>query len=174
MKISCSLFNIGYDFVSKRTKFEFFADGDITSSLEPYIDKKLALELKKDNPRSKNSNGLLWVMLGQLQDKLKIPKEELYRHYVYGCGVYEVLPVRNDAVDRFIESWGQRGLGWVCDTTKSKLEGYTNVLAYYGTSVYTKEEMWTLLNQVVDDCKEQGIPVEEKESIKSLLKEEFK
>ena len=63
------------------------------------------------------------------------------------------------------------GYGWVCDTTKSKLKGYTNVLAYYGTSTYTKEEMQVLLGQVVDDCIDQGIPTKRKEDIEKLLEE---
>lgn len=100
-----------------------------------------------------------------------MPKEEIYKQYIYSCGSYEVLPVKNEAVKRFIESWQDNGLGWICDTTKSKLEGYTNVLAYYGTSTYTKEEMSTLLGQVVQDCQEQGIPTKRQEEIESLLKE---
>lgn len=63
------------------------------------------------------------------------------------------------------------GYGWVCDTTKSKLDGYTNVLAYYGTSTYTKDEMAVLLGQVVDDCIDQGIPTKRKEDIDKLLED---
>lgn len=95
----------------------------------------------------------------------------MYRQYIYGCGSYEVLPIKNEAVLKFIESWQHNGLGWVCDTTKSKLEGYTNVLAYYGTSTYTKDEMSVLLSQVVDDCVAQGIPTKKKEDINKLLEE---
>lgn len=111
------------------------------------------------------------MLLGELQEKLRIPKEDLYRQYIYGCGSYEVLPIKNEAVLKFIESWQHNGLGWVCDTTKSKLEGYTNVLAYYGTSTYTKDEMSVLLSQVVDDCVAQGIPTKKKEDINKLLEE---
>ena len=106
-----------------------------------------------------------------MQEKLKIPKEDIYKEYIRRCGPFEVIPIRNDAVQRFIESWGNNGLGWVCDTTKSKLEGYTNVLAYYGSSSYNTNEMEFLLSTIVEDCIEQGIPTKRKEEIESLLKE---
>lgn len=172
MKLDATLFNIGYDFVNKRTKLEFYSYGDITNTLEEYLDKKVCLELKKER-RSNDANGMFWSLLGELQEKLKVPKEDLYREYIKDIGSYEVVPIKNEAVDRFIESWQHNGLGWVCDTTKSKLNGYTNVLAYYGTSTYSKDEMARLLGQVVDDCIAQGIPTKKKEEIESLLKEEF-
>lgn len=77
--------------------------------------------------------------------------------------------MKNDALDSFIKYWTSLGLGWVVDTTTSKLEGCTNVLAYKGTSEYTKEEMSVLLGQVVKDCQDQGIPTKREEEIESLL-----
>ena len=172
MKLEGELSKTTYDIAQNCTKFEFFIFGNEVSSLTKYLGKKVNLEIKGDK-RSSGMNGYFWALIGELQSKLRVPKDELYRHYVYECGAYEVIPIRNDAVERFIESWGHNGLGWVCDTTKSKLEGYTNVLAYYGTSTYTKEEMSVLLDQVVEDCIEQGIPTKRKEEIESLLEEEY-
>lgn len=170
MKIEAKLIDMRYDFLLKGTRFEFFCYGNETPNLEKYLHKKINLEFKNEK-RSLSANGYLWVLLGELQEKLKIPKEEIYRQYIYNCGTYAVLPLPNKDVNKFIESWSHNGLGWVCDTTTSKLKGYTNVLAYYGTSTYSKEEMGVLLEQVVQDCQEQGIPVKKEEEIESLLKE---
>lgn len=170
MKIDAKLVNMHYDFVQKGTKIEFLTYGNITSNLEEFNGLEVNLEIKKNDKRSNNANAYLWTMLGELQRKLRIPKEELYRKYIRECGTYQVLPVRNDAVERFIvDVWAKNGMGWVCETTASKLEGYTNVIAYYGTSVYTKEEMAVLLDQVVQDCRELGIPTKPREEIESLL-----
>ena len=80
------------------------------------------------------------------------------------------MPVRNDAVERFIvDVWAKNGLGWVCETTASKIDGYTNVIAYYGTSVYNKSEMAVLLDSVVEDCAELKIPTKPREEIDTLL-----
>lgn len=171
MKIDSKLVNISYDFAQKRTKFEFNSYGDITSSLEELLNKNVALEIKSQGKRTTTANSYCWVLLGELQEKLGIPKEEIYREYVRHCGIYEVVPIKNEAVSKFTESWQKNGLGWITDTVDSKLDGYTNVIAYYGTSVYNKREMAVLLSQIVDDCVEQGIPTKKKEDIDSLLEE---
>lgn len=170
MKIECTLKKIAYDLERNGTKFGFFAVGNETTTLEKYVGKKVVLEIKNEK-RSSGANGYLWVLLGELQKKLRIPKEELYRHYISGCGVYDVYCMEDKAVDTFIKLWGSRGLGWICDTIKSKIDGCTNVLAYRGTSEYSKEEMSVLLDQVVQDCIEQEIPTKKKEEIESLLEE---
>ena len=106
---------------------------------------------------------------GELQKRLRIPKEEIYRKYIRECGTYQVLPIKTEAVERFIFAWSKNGLGWVCDTVTSKLEGYVNVIAYYGTSVYTKDEMAVLLDQVVQDCIDLNIPTKPQDEIEALL-----
>ena len=46
----------------------------------------------------------------------------------------------------------------MCESTgKSKLEGYENVFAYYGSSTYNTTEMSRLIDYVVDEAKELGI-----------------
>ena len=170
MKVECKLDNIAYDFAQKRTKFQFSCYGDITSSLEEYLGKNLNVDLKREK-RSNNANSYLWVLLGEMQEKLKIPKEDIYRHIVEECGVYEVIPIRNDALEKFRESWEHNGLGWTTSTQTSKLNGYTNVVAYYGTSVYSKDEMSVILSSVVEECIDLGIPTKKKEDINNLLEE---
>lgn len=171
MKLDAKLVNMHYDFAQKGTKIEFLTYGNILSLLEEFNGKEVNLEIKKGDKRSTNANAYLWVLLGELQRKLRIPKEELYRKYVRECGIYQVIPTRNDLVERFIiDVWAKKGLGWVCETTPSKIKGYTNVLAYFGTSIYTKEEMAVILDQVVQDCKELNIPTKPQEEINGLLK----
>ncbi len=171
MKLDCRLTNMRYDYKEQCTEYTFKSYGNILPYLEEFQDKKLSLEVKKANKRSTTANGYAWVLLGELQEKLKIPKEELYKKYIRECGIFEVIPIRNDAIPKFTESWKQNGLGWICETGPSKLKGYTNVMAYYGTSVYTKEEMAVLLGSIVDDCIEQGIPTKRREDINSLIEE---
>lgn len=63
------------------------------------------------------------------------------------------------------------GLGWICETTKSKLEGYTNVLAYYGSSTYNTQEMSRLIDALVFECNQFEVETKPKEEIDSMLKE---
>ena len=109
--------------------------------------------------RSLDANSYAWVLLGKLANKVGLPKEEVYREFVKDVGNnYEILPIRNDAVDKWISNWQSKGIGWVCDILgESKLDGYTNVITYYGSSTYDSSQMSKLINLIVDECKTQGI-----------------
>ena len=88
-------------------------------------DKTKKYELKEyKERRSLDSNAYCWVLLGKLQNKLNIPKEEIYKDLIRTIGSYEIVPVRNKAVEKFRQAWSKNGLGWVTETTKSKLERF--------------------------------------------------
>lgn len=173
MNITGRLVSINRDYSMQKDKLTIVVNETLNADqMQEYFEKPL--DIKIDVARKKrglNANGYAWALLGELQEKLKIPKEEIYKEYVRRCGPFEVVPIKDEAVDRFIESWSSNGIGWVCDKTKSKLDGYTNVLTYYGSSVYDTKEMGVLLDTLVEDCVEQGIPTKRKEEIESLLKE---
>lgn len=94
--------------------------------------------------------GYAWVLLGELQEVLNIPKEDIYKDLIKNIGSYEVIPIKNEAVEKFRNAWSKNGLGWITETTKSKLEGFTNVLAYYGSSVYDSKEMSRLIDLIIE------------------------
>lgn len=113
-------------------------------------DKTKKYEVKEyKEKRSLDANAYAWVLLGKLQDKLHIPKEEIYRDAIQTIGSYEVIPIKNEAVNKFRQAWSKNGLGWITETTKSKLDGYTNVLAYYGSSIYDTKEMSRFIELII-------------------------
>lgn len=60
----------------------------------------------------------------------------------------------------------KNGIGWQCEIiSKSKIEGYTNLRAYYGSSTYNSVQMSKLIDSIVEDCKMQGIPTDTPEQI---------
>lgn len=133
-------------------------------------DKTKKYEVKEyKEKRSLDANAYAWVLLGKLQDKLHIPKEEIYRDTIKNIGSYEVIPIKNEAVDKFRQAWGKKGLGWITETTKSKLDGYTNVLAYYGSSIYDTKEMTRFIEQIIQECEQLDIETKSKAEIDSLL-----
>ena len=119
--------------------------------------------------RSLDANGYLWVLINKIGEVIKVPKEDIYKDMIKGVGVYEVVPIKNEAVDKFREAWQHNGLGWITETTKSKLEGYTNVLAYYGSSEYNTKEMSRLIDEVIQECRELDIETKSDEEIRSLI-----
>ena len=133
-------------------------------------DKTKQYEVKEvKRRRSLDSNAYAWVLLGKLQDKLHISKEDIYKSLIKEIGSYEVIPVKDEAVERFRQAWSKNGLGWITETTKSKLEGFTNVIAYYGSSSYNTAEMSRLINLIVQECKQQDIETMTPNELKSLL-----
>lgn len=123
-------------------------------------EKKYVAELKEYRERrSLDANAYCWVLLGKLSEKLQIPPEEIYRAAIKDVGGnYEVMPVRNDALERWKEIWSSNGVGWLCDEIgPSKLDGYTNVRCFYGSSAYDTAQMGRLIDIIVQECKLQGV-----------------
>lgn len=122
--------------------------------------------------RSLDANAYCFVLLDKLSADLQTPKEELYRRYIKEIGgVSETVCVPNKAVDKLVGVWESRGLGWQTDTFPSKLEGCTNVILYYGSSVYDTKQMSRLIDSIVQDCVAIGIETKSEEEINSLLNE---
>lgn len=142
-------------------------------SLEEYADKELTVKVSQYRPkRSKDANAYFWELCGKLSVKLNIRPDDIYRYLIKGVGGnYEVVPIRNDAVDTWIKNWQSRGIGWVCETTPSKLEGYTNVLTYYGSSVYDTAQMSRLIDLIVTECKDNDIETATPEELSRILEE---
>lgn len=135
-------------------------DGDFRDKWDELKEKDLDLDLKKHRKkRSKNANDYLWVLCEEIAKNQGITKEEVYRKQIREVGVYEPLPVREDAIDRFDAAWRQKGIGWFTEIVDDSFPGYKKVFAYYGTSVYNTEEMSRVINAAVEDCRVLGIEV---------------
>ena len=138
--------------------------------------KKYVADIKEwRERRSLDANAYMWVLLGKLSAKLGLPPEGIYREAIRDVGEnYEVMPVRNDALERWKVIWESNGLGWVCEEIgPSKIEGYTNVRNFYGSSAYDKAQMGRLIEIVVQDCKAQGIETLTPEEL-DRMKEEWR
>ena len=143
--------------------FEVNEKGDFKAMVDDMKGlEKLSIEVKPFRQiRSLDANAYCWVLLDRLADKLNIPKETVYRQYIQNIGGNsEIVCVRNEAVKRLCEGWRRNGIGWQTETFDSKLDGCTNVILYYGSSVYSSSQMARLLDLITEDCKAQGIPTE--------------
>ena len=157
-----------------RAEITFTTKRGAVYAIEDLKNKELLVKVMPYSPkRSLSQNAYMWVLIGELSAKLHIGKDDIYKAYIRDYGSYEVLPIKADAVDRFIEVWSDRGLGWVCDKLDrpSKLNGYVNVMAFYGSSSYGSAEMSRLIDAVIEDCKEQGINTLELSEVMKLKNE---
>lgn len=117
---------------------------------------KIAKYRKK---KSLDANAYCWVLIKELAKKLQITYPDCYRQLIREGGEYELFPLKDEAVETWIDNWQSRGLGWVSEVVgKSKFDGYTNVRSYYGISVYDTKQMARFIDVVIDACKEHGVP----------------
>lgn len=125
---------------------------------------------QKRKKRSNDANAYFFVLADKLAEKLNIPKEEIYRNCIKEIGgVSEVVCVKTEAVEKLCDGWKRNGLGWQTDTMPSKIKGCTNVVLYYGSSTYNTEQMSRLIDNIVEDCKIQGIETRTPQEIADML-----
>lgn len=140
--------------------------------IDPNKDYEIIIRIKRKK-RSLDSNAYLWTLLGKLAEALRSSPIDVYREYIKDYGVYEIVPIREDAIERFIETWESRGNGWLCEDMGEcrRTPGYHNIKTFYGSSKYNTKEMSRLIDAVVQDCKEQNIetlPPDELEHLKEM------
>lgn len=133
------------------------------------------LEVKEHRKkRSLDANAYAWVLINKLAEVMRIGPEEVYRQAIQEIsGNNEIMPIKEAAVEQFKIAWEKHGIGWICkDMGRSRIPGYHNLMVYYGSSVYTVQQMNMLIENLVQDCKALDIEVlSERE--RSLLLEEW-
>lgn len=132
--------------------------------------KEYELELKESRQkRSLDANNYFWTLCDQLAAKLRMSDVEVYRQIIRDYGVRTIVPIEKKAVDRWIEVWERKGKGWVCESLgRSKIDGYVNIVCYYGSSVYNTKEMSRIIDAIVEECKEQDIETKTPAEIEEL------
>lgn len=131
-------------------------------------DKKFVIKEHKEK-RSLNANAYCWVLIGKIADVVGNTKEEVYREYIKHKGIYRIVTIDKKAASTFIKIWSEKGLGWLCETSETKIEGLVDIIAYYGTSSYNSKQMANFINFIVEEAKNLNIPVLEDLEIERLV-----
>lgn len=136
----------------------------------PLLDIEVKTHRKK---RSLDANAYAWVLMDKLAEKTGIAKEEIYRQLVRNIGGNSyIYPIRKDAVEGYIRHWSGGGLGWIAESLgESKLDGYENVISYYGSSQYDTAQMSRLIELLVAECEDQGIETKTPQEIEAMMQE---
>lgn len=121
--------------------------------------------------RSLDANAYAWVLIGKLADAMRIPPTIVYKNAIQDIGGnYEIIPIREEAVEKFKEVWEAQGLGWPCvDMGTSKIQGYRNLRAYYGSSTYDTRQMSQLIEAIIQDCKALDIETLSEEKLSAMM-----
>ncbi|CAB1243626.1 conserved protein of unknown function [Ruminococcaceae bacterium BL-6] len=141
--------------LSLRVKFPAQAR-QFSETIQPKLyDADLKIHREK---RSLDANSYLWVIAQKIAEAVRnITKEAVYRDAVKHAGQFQPLIIENDAVETFVHKWGGHGIGWFAEKAETNIPGYTQVIAYYGSSVYDSREMSILLDYIINEAQDMGI-----------------
>lgn len=140
---------------------------------DEYKDKELSVEIKEyRQKRSLDANGYYWKMCSELAAKTHIPVEEIYLNHIRNIGGNtETVCIKKEAAEKLCRGWKHNGMGWTAEIMPSKIKGCVNVILYYGSSTYDTSQMSRLIEQMIQDCKEQGIPTETPRELAQIREE---
>lgn len=109
--------------------------------------------------RSKDANAYCWTLCEKLADKLGMTKKDVYRREIKEVGVFKDFHfIDPDDSVTIRSAWERLGTGWVTEQVDFEQDGNTVCIrCYYGSSLYNTRQMSRLLNNLIQDCREQGI-----------------
>lgn len=134
---------------------------DVKSLMDKYIDGKEydAKIVRRRARRSTDANAYCWELCGKLAEAIgAITSEEIYQECIRKYGVSTITPIKSDDVQKIGDMWDAQGVGNQHTVIgQSKLQGYTNVRFFWGSSKYDTKDMSRLIDGIVTDCHELGI-----------------
>lgn len=148
----------------------------VEALMEEYVEGKEyeAVIKRKRAKRSLDANAYCWVLCRKIAEKTGATDTEVYGQCILDYGVTTIKPERKDLVDDLVRMWDGMGIGNSHDILgDSKIDGYVNVKYYYGSSQYNTQQMARLIDGIVYEAKNLGIPTEtpdEIERMKSMWK----
>ena len=147
---------VEYDYYDNRAVIDF--DADFSDLYDKYNGKEVNVEFRLWKPkRSGAANRYMWVLVDKIAHELHLTKNEVYRDAIKEIGgVSEVFRMIDEAVDRFEHVWESQGLGWQIERIPIG-DGNTNVIAYYGSSTFDREQMTQLIENLIFLAESLGI-----------------
>ena len=126
-------------------------------------DKKYDVEIKQHREkRSLNANSYCWKLITQIAEALNSDKDSIYLLMLKRYGISDLIPIANKVpVKDYFDYYD----------VESKNEKYTWYKIYKGSSKYDTKEMSVLLNGIVSECREMGLPTKEDIELERMIKE---
>lgn len=137
-----------------------------------------AYEVKRVNKkRSIDANNYCWKLCTEIANVVGNTKEDVYRDAINHVGVSDVMQFfdtevngvkksKYDAMADFKRKWYSNGTGWF---TKTLDKDKCVLQAYYGSSRYDVKEMARLIDWLVDQAQEIGVPTMSDDELKLMI-----
>lgn len=153
-------------------------NADFREEFDKLKDSEIEAEIKKvSSRRSLDANAFLWHLCSEVAKRSSKysadGKNEIYREAIRAKGMYLDLAVMAKDIDGFMRSWGEHGIGWFADVVDTFIDENWNernlVHAYYGTSIYTSAQLSPVIDYVVIQAEDLGIPTITPKELEKLL-----
>lgn len=122
--------------------------------------------------RSLSANAYAWALMNQLAASLNKPVLEIYRETIRDIGgSSSIITIRADAAKAFKTGWESKGDGWQVhklDEMATPQGAFYTLQCWYGSSVFDSAQMHRLIELIVQECQQQGIPTMTPEEIAKL------
>ena len=117
--------------------------------------------------RSLNANALLWMCLGEMASALRADKWDVYLQMLKRYGTYTHICVHPKAVEAVKKQWRE-----VEEVGRGTVNGVESVqlLCYFGSSTMNSKEFSVLLDGVISEMKEMGLPTPDRD-LERVLKQ---
>ena len=154
----------------------FSTPADFREEFDRLHDQLVKVDIKKySKQRSKTANDFCWALCTDIGNALRppLPKETVYKQAIRDVGVYTMILLQAEAVEKFQRNWSTNGVGWFADVIddSKKNPGCKVVFAYYGTSTYDSTEMSRLIDYLVQDAMSMGLTSPTSKEQEEMLQE---
>jgi len=158
----------------QRVTTELEPGQDFRETFDKLKDSELDIEIKKHRKkRSLDANAYAWKLIGELSAVLRLPPNYVYISYIRDIGGnFEIVPVREDHIEHWNQVWCGNHIGRFTEDLGPcrNIRGYHNIRSCIGSSDFDTSQMSRLIDELIHDCKEQGIETMTEREL-SLLKE---
>lgn len=125
----------------------------------------------KRKKRSLDANAYCWVLISKIAEAVRLTPTEVYMREIKEIGgASEIVCVTKEALNRLVEVWETKGIGWQTETFPSKVPGCVNVRLHYGSSCFDTHQMSVFIDHLIQEAKALDIETLSDREL-SLLKE---
>ena len=127
-------------------------------------DREKLFEIKEHKAKRTNTqNSYLWALVNQMANKLNKTKEEIYIQMIRDYGQSEIVSMLSSIEPNgYFKYYEEIGTGIVNE------KEFTHYRIYKGSSEYNTLEMAHLLDGVIQECEQLGIPTLTMEQIQQM------
>lgn len=167
MELKARLHNAYRDFSTNKVVVSL--EVDYEPKLDDIYGKELRVEIKQwRERRSKDANALMWACLQEIAYALQTDKWSVYLEMLKRYGKHSYVLVREDAVERVKQQWRETEVVGEVDVNGQKA---VQLLCYYGSSLLDTAEMSHLLDGIISEMSDMGLPLPPTGEIKRSLEE---